>query len=245
MTPRRKSSESSDNRPDPRELFTGQPSYSPQSDPASPSPMSEFNEPSCNLILELLPEAIAGDLDNESELIVSRHVSQCHRCGREWKAFFEAHEALGTIKGTDAEPDASFFEGLRADILGQIQHQAQEVSDARALESARRRGLLPFEPAARRRHLSVAAFAATLLFGMFLGTFLGPSGETARPTRGSEVAGGKREAGRVHRVGIGSENPVPKMLGATAEDSDDLIRYIKEVESVAVPERPRERSQDF
>lgn len=265
--PESESRPESGSRPDPRQLFDSVipggsfpgssgdsfPTSSPTSSSplSSPGPMSEFNEPSCNLILELLPEAIAGDLDNESELIVSRHVSQCLRCGREWKAFFEAHEALGTIKGTEVEPDVSFFAGLRADILGQIQHQAQELADARALEVARQRGLLPIEPRSRHRSVSLAALAATLLFGILLGTLIGPSTGSARQTRDPNVAGPTPEPGRVidnvRRVGAGSENRVPKIPGATAEDTDDLMHYLKQARDLesAAPDPRRERSQDF
>ncbi|MEZ5988050.1 MAG: zf-HC2 domain-containing protein [Planctomycetota bacterium] len=143
-------------------------------------------EPSCRLVLELLPESLAGDLDETTTAVVDRHLTGCHACTREAQGLRAAREALLTLRGAEAEVEDGFFADLHRDILGEVRHRSRAGADrqalARGLEEVRGRGaLLRFTGPV----LQVASLAAALLVGLLIGR----NGTPAEAGPGERLAG--------------------------------------------------------
>ncbi len=160
---------------------------SSSTDPArtGPSSLDTSREASCRLVLELLPEAVGGDLDEGTELAIARHVSGCHSCGREWASLRRAHRALTSLSESGWEGgsrmDDAFFAELHQDIVGEVRHREQLEKDQRVFQKARS---LPESPQPDRVALSsvsgawsrfrapvlhVASLAAAVLLGILIG----------------------------------------------------------------------------
>ena len=123
----------------------------------------------CGLVEDLLPAAIGGDLEPETEEVLSRHLSECVRCRREWNGYADAEAALQTLRQEEAgigeaEFDDGFYEDLHSSIVGEIQRRSQLSSDVEHLRQRSRRA-----KASRWSWLPMAAtLAATLLAGFFV-----------------------------------------------------------------------------
>ncbi|MFQ5506108.1 MAG: hypothetical protein ACE5F1_15125 [Planctomycetota bacterium] len=202
---------------DPRELISG-------------SAPDDMPEPSCSLVIELLPEAVGGDLDVETGGIVSRHLSGCHSCLREWIVFRKAHEEMQSLRANVEELiDDEFFDGLHKDILGSLRFSAQELADARKL---RVRGAgLPGRGRPGRSLVRVAAFAATLLFGMLVGTYVPgwrglPEWSSDSGERGPLVRGSQAPLDVNQAVDLGSSGLlvplIPDVTGSVWEALEDI-----------------------
>lgn len=162
-----------DDNIDPRELVSGDASDVNTSGPV---------QLSCTLVLEILPEAVGGDLDEETLAIVARHIADCHACAKEWVSLRKAYQSLQVLRETASQMpglDDAFFAELHVDIIGEIRHQALKVHDARRIQAMRQLGATVPVVAPRSSWRVAAilpklvAFAATLLLGIFLGSMNG------------------------------------------------------------------------
>ena len=145
---------------------------------------------SCRLVLELLPEAVGGDLDAGTELAIARHVSGCHSCGREWASLRRAHRALTSLSQRDAgigeggegSPlDDAFFAELHQDIIGEVRYRDQVEKDQQLFASARPvpdspqplsgavRSIRGIRSHVRASLLHVASLAAAVVLGILIG----------------------------------------------------------------------------
>lgn len=127
----------------------------------------------CSLVHDLLPAAIGGELEPETETVLERHVGQCLGCAREWRALQDSQLALRTVaEGTDDHPDFDdgFFADLHAGIVGEVRRQSTLLSDTEHLRQQVR---------GRRRRAASASWlpiagtlAATLLVGFLVGKWM-------------------------------------------------------------------------
>lgn len=158
---------------------------------ATPSALDRDPATSCRLVLELLPEAVGGDLDADTDLAIARHVSGCHSCGREWASLRRAHRALTSLReGNEGQDGASglddaFFAELHQDILGEVRYRQQLDTDQRLFANAQQAprplpeapqsglgvplALSGFRKRMRGTLLHVASLAAAILLGILIG----------------------------------------------------------------------------
>lgn len=165
--------------------------FRPDMDPDDYPGDALTREPSCRLVLELLPESLAGDLDPTTTGVVDAHLGACVACAREARGLRAAREALMALRAEDGLVDESFFDDLHRDILGEVEHRTRSGVEhevlARGVDTVRGRGvLLRFvQPL-----LQVASIAAALLVGLWIGRQqAGPAPESNRTVAGGEVPG--------------------------------------------------------
>ncbi len=120
----------------------------------------------CSLVHDLLPAAVGGELESETEVVLERHLGECLFCRRELMALTDAQAALRTLREPECNVDDRFFADLHRDIVGEVRRRTRVEADVRHLAKARK----------GRRTLSrwsvvpvVGALAATLLVGFLLG----------------------------------------------------------------------------
>jgi hypothetical protein len=146
----------------------------------------------CGLIHDLLPAAVGGELEPDTEAVLERHVKQCLKCAREWQALRESRQALRTLAaGAEADPgfDDAFFADLHAGIVGELERQSRLVHDAERLRAGQRRR--PRRAAGWSWLSMVGALAATLLVGFLVGKLMdtyGRQGPVVVPSMSSTFA---------------------------------------------------------
>ncbi len=126
---------------------------------------------SCNLVQDLMPDALGGDLDTNSVSSLRLHVESCHDCAREWQTWVRIQDELKSLGEEQELPDA-FFEDLREGVLGQIRSQSEGVAQERQLQEIHERAIpISFFAPQRIRPILLrgSLLAATLLIGFFLG----------------------------------------------------------------------------
>lgn len=173
-----------EHEPDPRHLMQ------PEDVPSVP----------CSLVHDLLPAAVGGDLEPETEAALLRHVKECLQCAREWHGLADSHYALLSLAdggAADLGLDDAFFADLHDGIVGEVKRQSRLARDgarlrAQALRRRRRAGLLPMIALA-------GTLAATLALGVFVGRGFRAGSPESLPTASTE-RGGTAEADLVDMV---------------------------------------------
>ena len=209
------------------------------SEAAMPSTLDANPEPSCRLVLELLPEAVGGDLDAGTELAIARHVSSCHACGREWASLRRAHRALTSLSEGDqtveegSRMDDAFFAELHQDIIGEVKYRQQQDKDRRLFENAcplpeapqPERGSVLSIRGIRTRLQGSLLHVASLAAAVLLGILIGKQFETNDEVPGTNGTGnpvirvsGGAEGGPLRQAGDANRPSVRRIDGRVTDE---------------------------
>lgn len=151
-----------------------EPTRSPEPDPSRL--IGTHDDPvavPCSLVHDLLPARVGGELEPQTEQVLSRHLTECLACARIWHGHEQAREALRAHAdglAHSSEFDDAFFSDLHQGIVGRLQRGAQIVVDSERLAevhgSWRRRPSVVWTA-------RLAGLAAMLFVGLFLGQWFG------------------------------------------------------------------------